>query len=93
MPWVCLTGSSQIAICWLLLYRETREKKYRDAAYRANEYVRRTLHLDGPIAMIGAVKGSFPVSGGYGHFQLLNWACKFMIDAITIEDDIRREEA
>jgi hypothetical protein len=34
---------------------------------------------------MGGVKGSFPVSGGYGRFQYLNWACKFSIDANLLE--------
>ena len=83
--WACLTGTAQTAICWWLLYRETKDESFRLAALKANRYVRRTLHLDGPAEMLGGVKGSFPVSGQYGPFQFLNWACKFMIDANALE--------
>ena len=31
--------------------------------------------------MTGGVKGSFPVDGGYGTYEYLNWAAKFTIDA------------
>lgn len=79
VPWVCLTDSVQIAHCWLLLLdRETGEEKFRDAAFAANAFVRRTMHTEGPPEVAGGVKGSFPVSGGCGRFQHLNWACKFM---------------
>jgi hypothetical protein len=79
--WVCLTGSSQIAHSWLLLHRETGRDDYRRAALAANAFVRKTVATDGPDDMRGGVKGSFPVNGGYGTWQYLNWACKFTIDA------------
>lgn len=83
--WACLTGTAQTAICWLLLYKETGETSLRNAALKANSYVRRTLDLEGPPETRGGVKGSFPVNGRYLPFQFLNWACKFMIDANTLE--------
>ena len=92
-PWTCLTGNVQIAISWLLLYRETRNAAYREAAYRSNAFVRRTMRLDGPPEQRGGIKGSFPVDGSYGKFQYLNWACKFFIDSHLLEQDVRREDA
>ena len=91
--WVCLTGSSQIALCWLLLHRGTGEVRYREAALRVNAWVRCTISLDGPDGERGGVKGSFPFDGGYGTFQFLNWAAKFTIDANLCEQqsNIRRE--
>lgn len=89
VPWVCLTGTAQIAHCWLLLYRETGDTRYRDAAFAALRYVRRTVRVSGPPEIRGAVKGSFPVSGGYGRYEYLNWACKFLIDACMLEQEIR----
>ncbi|MBB5018889.1 hypothetical protein HNQ59_002186 [Chitinivorax tropicus] len=88
VTWSCLTGEVQIAHSWLMLYALTGETKYRDAAALANRYVRRTMRLDGPVDTLGAVKGSFPVSGAYGEFQYLNWAPKFMIDSNLLELDI-----
>lgn len=92
-PWACLTGSAQMGICWLLLYRETRDARFRDAAFRVNSYVRRTLHTAGSSNVLGGVKGAFPADGGYNEYQFLNWACKFMIDACTLEADLRAQEA
>src|SRR6185295_5742889 len=77
VPWVCLTGSVQTAYCWLMLYQFTGEKRYRDAAFAANRYVRRTVDVNGAAETRGAVKGAFPVDVGYGEYEYLNWACKF----------------
>jgi hypothetical protein len=87
--WVCLTGSVQIAHCWLLLFGITGDERFRDAGYAANAYVRRRIRIDGPPETRGGVKGSSPVSGGYGTYEYLNWACKFFIDANLLERQIR----
>lgn len=83
--WACVTGSSQIAICWLQLYGITGEPAYLAAAQRANAWVRQRVALDGPLDCRGGVKGSFPIDGGYGTFEFLNWAAKFTIDANLAE--------
>ncbi|MEN3941430.1 hypothetical protein WJU23_09070 [Prosthecobacter sp. SYSU 5D2] len=87
--WICLTGLSQTAICWLMLYQDTGREDYLNAAFTANRYVRSTLRLEGPSELRGGVKGSLPVNGEYCRFQFINWACKFLIDACTLEMDIR----
>jgi uncharacterized protein YyaL (SSP411 family) len=89
VAWSCLTGSAQIATCWLLLYQATLDPRYRDAAFAVNRYVRRTIKTDGQPETRGAVKGSFPISGEYGRYQYLNWACKFFADANMLEKEIR----
>ena len=90
VEWVCLTGSVQIAICWLMLHRYTGNDEYKQAALAANAYVRRTMDIDGPDETRGAIKGSHPVDGDYGRFQYLNWACKFFIDANLLELDLQQ---
>lgn len=90
VPWICLTGQSQTALCWMLLHQETGDIRYLDAAVAANRYVRRTLRMEGPPALRGGVKGSFPVHGDYCRFQFINWACKFLIDACDLEADLTR---
>jgi len=92
VPWVCLTGSVQIAHCWLMLYRCTGKTKYKDAAFLANQYVRRTMKINGLPETRGAIKGSFPVNGGYLTYQFPNWACKFFIDSHLLELSIREDD-
>lgn len=89
VPWVCLTGNVQVAHCWLMLYRETGDERYRDAGFAANRFVRWTVSVDGPPETRGAIKGSMPVDGAYCAFQYLNWACKFFIDAHLLELKVR----
>jgi hypothetical protein len=87
--WACLTGSAQIASCWLLLYQGSGDVRLRDAAFAVNRYVRRTIRTDGPDDVRGAVKGSFPADGRYGTYEYLNWAAKFAVDANLLEQTIR----
>ena len=83
--WSCLTGTVQIATCWLLLDRALGRRDYRDAASRAIDYVRRTIQLHQEPGISGGVKGSVPADGGYTRFQYPNWAAKFFIDAQLLE--------
>ena len=83
--WSCLTGNVQIADAWFYLSNQTGETRYQAAGQAATAYVRRTMDLDGPEDVRGGVKGSFPVDGGYGTFEYLNWAAKFTIDACLAE--------
>lgn len=82
-PWVCLTGSVQIAHSLFLLAAHAPELAA--PACRLNSYVRRTIQLDGTEDRRGGIKGSHPIDGGYGRWQYLNWAAKFMIDAQRAE--------
>jgi hypothetical protein len=85
--YVCITGTAQLASCWIILYQITGERDYLLAAKRANRFVRRTMGTDLHPYLDGGVAGSYPLDGDYGRFQLLNWACKFMIDANRMELD------
>lgn len=81
VDWSCLTGNVQIADSWFYLGRLAGDQAMIDAACRANAYVRRTVILEGEAGVRGGIKGSFPVDGGYGSYEFLNWAAKFTIDA------------
>jgi hypothetical protein len=93
VPWACLTGTVQIAHCWLLLYKATSETSFLDSGLLANSYVRRTVEVQGDENIRGAVKGSFPVNGGYGSYEYLNWAAKFCIDSNLCELEILAGES
>jgi hypothetical protein len=86
--WSCLTGTAQVAICWLILFQRTGDRSFLDAAVRANRYLRRTVAISGPDWLRGGVRGSFPIDGAYCHLQYPNWAAKFLIDALLLERDI-----
>lgn len=85
VDYVCLTGTVQIASCWMLLADLAGHADLIEPARRANAYVRRAVARGSKPNVDGGVKGSFPVSGEYGRFQYLNWAAKFFIDANMME--------
>ncbi len=85
VDYVCLTGTVQIAACWMLLAELANHPDLIEPARRANAYVRRTVKRGAGPDIDGGVKGSFPVSGEYGRFEYLNWAAKFFIDANVME--------
>lgn len=94
--WTCLTGNVQISAVWMKLAAFVAlasgnggddGDRYLAAARRSNRMVRRTLRLEAPHGIAGGVKGSFPVEGEYGRFELLNWAAKFSIDANLMQMD------
>ena len=91
--WACLTGISQIAESWLYLFDVTYDLRYLMSAQKGNAFVRRTIHLESRLDTRGGVKGSFPVDGGYGEFEFLNWAAKFTIDANMKELGLGRPHA
>lgn len=91
VDWTCLTGNVQIAACLLMLYKDTGNRRYLDSAIAANRFVRRTVKLDGPEGIRGGVKGSFPIAGDYCPYEYLNWATKFFIDSLMLEQGIRAE--
>jgi hypothetical protein len=81
VDWSCLTGSVQIASCLLLLNDVTPNSEFVKAALNAITFVRKTIKIKEGKDYSGGVQGSFPVQGGYGRYQQLNWAAKFYIDA------------
>lgn len=85
--WACLTGTAQIAHCWLMLFQLTGRQEYRQAANLACSFLRRSVRLDGPLDQRGGVKGSFPVNGDYGRLQYLSWGAKFLADVLMLESD------
>jgi uncharacterized protein YyaL (SSP411 family) len=86
--WDCLTGDAQVAVAWLRAHAITGNRKYKDAARKAIEFIKRSQNLEHPNPGIrGGVKGSFPFDGPYGQYEMLNWAAKFFCDALMMIND------
>ena len=68
VDWVCLTGSVQIAHCWLMLYQDTGDARWLDAARRVNGFVRRTVAVDGRNG--DARRGQRQLPGGWRLWHL-----------------------
>jgi hypothetical protein len=71
------------------LYQSTGNNRYKDAGLAANRFVRRTIALDGPKDIRGAVRGSFPIDGAYCQYAYPNWAAKFLVDSLQLEIQLR----
>jgi hypothetical protein len=93
VSWVCLTGSAQLAACFLLLYEFTSEVRYAEAGTKLNNFVGRTVQTEGHDDIVGAVKGSYPVWGDYGYLEYLNWAPKFLVDSLLFQMDLNDQIA
>lgn len=83
--WCCLTGSAQTSAVWSQLYGLTGEEKYPKAAATVNRYLmaRHDIRNADP-RLRGGLPGSWPVWGPYGRLQIINWATKFLIDALSL---------
>lgn len=86
VTWSCLTGNSQMAINWLRLAQLTGEKSLIEHAKRANKFNMNIQNLTtNNLAIRGAIKGSHPVNGGYMTYRYPNWATKFFMDGLMLE--------
>ena len=84
--YACVTGVAQMALCWLRLAQISGDKSYRDAAWRAIAYVKRTQRLEEADPVVqGAIPGSAPIWGAYSRFEFPNWAAKFFADALMMD--------
>lgn len=84
--YACVTGIAQMALCWLRLAQISGDKHYREAAWRAIAYVKRSQRLGGDDAVVrGAIPGSAPIWGAYSRFEFPNWAAKFFADALIMD--------
>lgn len=82
----CLTGNAQLAIIWMQIYEITKERKFLDGSLKIIEQIKKTQILNtNKIEIKGGVFGSFPISGDYAPFKLINWASKFFVDALLLK--------
>lgn len=95
----CLTGDAQISIVWLKFYQLTKDEKYLNSARHLNYFLKSTQDTETKNRNIkGGIKGSQPIYGdllkgiGYSRLSFLNWATKFFIDALILEDLLVRNE-
>lgn len=84
--WCCLTGSAQVSTVWSELYSLTGEDRYRQCARVVNRYLMARHDIRNPdLRLRGGLPGSWPVTGPYGRLTILNWATKYLVDALSLE--------
>lgn len=87
VTWNCLTGNAQLAVMLLWVFEKTKNSAYQVAAHRLLSFLKSTQNcVSEDPGLRGGIKGSFPFSGDYGRFETLNWATKFFIDALLLDE-------
>jgi ubiquinone/menaquinone biosynthesis C-methylase UbiE/uncharacterized protein YbaR (Trm112 family) len=87
--WDCLTGSAQFAGILLRLFAITGEKRFQARARRILAFLKSTQNcLTAEAGLRGGIKGSYPIGGEYGRYELLNWATKFFVDALLLDEKL-----
>ncbi len=82
-PWSCLTGQAQMANNWMRLHLVTGDRSWLEPVSRVLAFVESTQNrTSSDPGLRGGIKGSWPVDGGYGRFEVLNWATKYFADAL-----------
>ncbi|HVH66988.1 MAG TPA: hypothetical protein VM716_03900 [Gemmatimonadales bacterium] len=81
--WSCLTGQAQMANNWIRLAEITGDPQWLEPVPTVLSFLKRTQnrHSSEP-GVRGGIKGSWPVGGDYGPYEVLNWATKFFADAL-----------
>ncbi len=88
----CLTGCAQFAHLCLRLFEVGGGGRFLNAALRMNVLVKSTQDLTSRNPGIrGGVKGSQPLWGAYLPFRYPNWAAKFFVDALMLEEKVMKK--
>lgn len=81
--YICITGSLQLSIFFLKLYRITHNMEYYKVANDIIERIKRIQLLNTKnLDIRGAIQGSFPIWGEYQSYNFPNWAAKYFCDAL-----------
>jgi hypothetical protein len=84
----CLTGSAQIAVVCYRLHGVTGAPEHRAAADRLMGFLKAVQAVDAPDPGVnGAIGGSFPLLGSYMTAGYPNWATKYFLDGLLLEED------
>jgi uncharacterized protein YyaL (SSP411 family) len=85
--WRCLTGEAQMANVWMRLAAITGDQAWTKPVPRMLRALKTTQSRSASDAGIrGGIKGSCPMTGEYGRFEVLNWATKFFADALMRDE-------
>jgi hypothetical protein len=91
VPWSCLTGQAQMANIWLRLFAITGEAKWLEPVAPVLAFLKSTQNRgSGTPGIRGGIRGSYPIAGDYGRYEILNWATKFFADAL-FRDQMARQ--
>lgn len=87
--WSCLTGEAQMVNNWIRLFEMSGDEKWLEPVPRVLRFLKSTQNRSSENpGLRGGIKGSAPIDGGYGTFEILNWATKFFADALMRHERI-----
>ncbi|HXT88879.1 MAG TPA: hypothetical protein VN714_06440 [Trebonia sp.] len=87
--WSCLTGQAQMANNWMRLAVIAGDSKWLEPVPAVLRFLKRTQNRQSAEPGVrGGIKGSWPVGGDYGAYEVLNWATKFFADALMRHEAI-----
>jgi uncharacterized protein YyaL (SSP411 family) len=83
VKWACLTGQAQTANIFIRLSEITGEAHWLEHVDALVSFLKKTQNrTSSELGLRGGIKGSYPLDGEYGRYQVLNWATKFFVDAL-----------
>ena len=83
----CLTGDCQIAICFMELYKKNNDARLLNAALKIIDQVKSTQIIKSNNKGIqGGIQGSYPIWGKYRPYNYPNWAAKYFVDALLLQE-------
>jgi uncharacterized protein YyaL (SSP411 family) len=83
----CLTGSAQIAIVLYRLTKELGDQRWAAAADRIVDWLKASQVVDcADPGVNGALAGSLPIFGEYMTGGYPNWATKYFLDALMLQE-------
>jgi len=89
----CLTGNAQIAVVCYRLSETTGEVRYAHAANLIVDHLKALQVLDSrDEALNGALAGSFPIFGDYMTAGYPNWATKYFLDSLMLQEQFPSSE-
>ena len=86
----CLVGSAQIAICFYKFSKIKKNKIFEEAGEKIllNLKKKQNNYNKDFGGGIGAIWGSWPISGKYQQYETINWANKFYLDLILENQEL-----
>lgn len=82
----CLTGEAQMCIIWLLIAAHLGDERFINVASKVIDGLCSAQPKTSLFKKRGGLAGSKPFYGRYINFRQPNWATKFFMDAIFLED-------
>ena len=83
----CLTGEAQIAIIWLLIAHHENDERFLNAASKIIDGLCKAQTKTTMLFLKGGLTGSKPFYGRYIALRQPNWAAKFFMDALFLENE------